>query len=137
MINIIVATSSSLAKNNAKCQVRGVHHQNGLSESKNKTVSYGAKEILLHARRKQTNVIKVSLWSYALLADTKRSNELSLDESRNSSFDKYPDIETEIRCEDFHTLGYPLFMLAEENQSGITRTPKWEPRARTGVYIGH
>ena len=52
MIDIILATISSLAKNNANCQVRGAHHQNGLAESKNKTVSYGTKKILLHARRK-------------------------------------------------------------------------------------
>ena len=25
----------------------------------------------------------------------------------------------------------------EENQSGLTGTLKWEPRARTGVYLGH
>ena len=28
-------------------------------------------------------------------------------------------------------------MLRAENQSGLTGTPEWEPRARTGVYLGH
>ena len=40
-------------------------------------------------------------------------------------------------CSDWHTWGCPIFVLRAENQSGLTGTPKWEPRARTGVYLGH
>ena len=29
----------------------GAHHQNGLAESKNKILSYGARKLLLHARK--------------------------------------------------------------------------------------
>ena len=82
-------------------------------------------------------VIQASLWPYALLAETKYHNELSLDESGKSPLDKFTDTEAEIRCEDFHIWGYPMSILAEENQSGITGTPKWEPRARAEVYLGH
>ena len=115
----------------------GAHHQNGIAEAKNKTISYGARKILLHARRKWPTVIKASLWSFALLADTKRDNELSLDELGKSPLEIFAGIEAEIHCEDFHTWGCPVFVLAEENQSGLTGTPKWEPRARAGVYLGH
>ena len=115
----------------------GAHHQNGIAESKNKTISYGARKILLHARRKWPKVIKASLWPYALSADTKRDNELSLNELGKSPLEIFADTEAEIHCEDFHTWGCPVFILAEENQSGLTGTPKWEPRARAGVYLGH
>ena len=81
----------------------GAHHQNGIAEAKNKTVSYGARKIPLHARRKWPTVIKASLWSYALLADTTRDNELSLNESGKSPVEIFVGIEAEIHCDDFHT----------------------------------
>ena len=37
----------------------------------------------------------------------------------------------------FHTWGCPVFVLDEANQSGLTGSPKWNPRARAGVYLGH
>ena len=39
----------------------GAHHQNGIAEAKTKTVSYGARKILLHTRIKWPTVIKASL----------------------------------------------------------------------------
>ena len=72
-----------------------------------------------------------------MLVDTKRDNELSLDESGKSPVEIVAGIEAEIHCENFHTWGCSVFILAEENYSGLTGTPKLEPRARVGVYLGH
>ena len=72
-----------------------------------------------------------------MLADTKRDNELSLNETGKSPLEIFAGIKAEIHCDDFHTWGCTVFILAEENHSGLTGTPKWEPRARTGVYLGH
>ena len=44
----------------------GAHHQNAVAETKIKEVSYGARTILLHARRKWPSVITSILWPYAL-----------------------------------------------------------------------
>ena len=82
-------------------------------------------------------VIVPSLWSFALLADTKRHNELSLDENGKSPLEKFSSTTDEITCNDFHTWGCPVFVLDEANQSGLTGSPKWDPRARAGVYLGH
>ena len=115
----------------------GAHHMNGIAEAKNKTLSYGARKSLLHARRHWPKVIKASLWPFPLLAHTKSHNELPLDEDGKSPLEKYSDTEAEIYCKDFHTWGCPVFVLDEANQSGMTGTPKWEARSRAGVYLGH
>ena len=39
----------------------GAHHQNGIVESKNKILLYGARKLLLHARQFWPKVIKASL----------------------------------------------------------------------------
>ena len=54
-----------------------------------------------------------------------------------SPLELFSGIDEEITCNDFHTWGCPVFVLDEANQSGLTGTPKWEPRARAGVYLGH
>jgi hypothetical protein len=36
-----------------------------------------------------------------------------------------------------HTFGSPCFVLDSCLQSGIGGAPKWEPRSRLGIYIGH
>ena len=71
------------------------------------------------------------------MATAKSYNELSLDKDGKSPLEIFTGIEDEITCYDWHTWGYPYLVLAEENQSGLTRTPKWEPRARTGIYLVH
>lgn len=87
--------------------------------------------------RNWPSVIKPSLWPYALLADTKRHNELSLNEQGKSPLELFSGINEEITCSDFHTWGCPVFVLDAANQSGFTGTPKWNPRATAGVYLGH
>ena len=115
----------------------GVHHQNGIAEDKNKTLAYGSKNIFLHAKRRWSKVINSSLLPYSMLATVKTHNELSLSEDGEFPLERFTGIKDEITCSDWHTWGCPCFMLAEENQSGLTGTPKWEPRARTGVYLGN
>ena len=115
----------------------GAHHQNGIAEAKNKILTYGARKLLLNAKRHWPSVIKRSLWPFALLADAKRHNELSLNENGKSPLELFSGIEDEITCKDFHTCGCPVFVLHESNQSGLTSTPKWDPRARAGIYLGH
>ena len=51
--------------------------------------------------------------------------------------EKFSSTTDEITCNDFHTWGCPVFVLDEANQSGLTGSPKWDPRARADVYLGH
>eukprot|EP00957_Ditylum_brightwellii_P144229 10989028-Ditylum_brightwellii.AAC.1 len=44
----------------------------------------------------------------------------------------------EIVADDFHTWGCPVMVLDAKLQTGTgTGPPKWEPRARAGVYLDH
>lgn len=45
----------------------------------------------------------------------KLHNELSLNESGKLPLEKVADTEAEIRCENFNTSGYPVFIVVEEN----------------------
>ena len=51
--------------------------------------------------------------------------------NRFSGVDVQPDLCT------FHPFGCPVFVLDSKLQSGSKKLPKWNPRARVGVYLGH
>ena len=84
--------------------------------------------------------IKQSVWHYVHLPSQPQPKDtMNYHQVKTASTPqkKITGIEDEITCSDWHTQECPCFILAEENQSGLTETPKWEPRARTGVYLGH
>ena len=47
-----------------------------------------------------------------------------------------PDDEKLIDLKSFHTFGCPCYVLDGRLQSGQGMVPKWEPRARMGIYVG-
>ena len=114
----------------------GAHHQNAVAESKIKTVSYGARTILLHAKRKWPAVIATALWPFAMQSIIERHNRLSLDSKGRSPIEKFTNTDVNIDPTDFHTWGCPVYILDAENQGAIG-TPKWEPRSHAGIYLGH
>ena len=114
----------------------GAHHQNAVVESKNKELSYGARTVLLHAKRKWPSVISTVLWPFALQSIVERHNRLHLDVDGKSPLEKFSGIKDDIVLSDFHTWGCPVYILDAPNQSGSIGTPKWEPRSHTGIYLG-
>ena len=106
-------------------------------ECKIKEICYGARTVLLHAKRKWPDVITTVLWPYAMQATVERHNRLSLDENGLSPIEKISDNDEEIVPTDFHTFGCPVYVLEAANQSGGIGTPKWDPRSHAGIYIGH
>ena len=61
---------------------------------------------------------------------------MTLNENERSSI-IFTDTHDDLHCNDFHNRGCTWFVLKEANQSGLTGTPKWEPRGRAGVYLRH
>ena len=59
------------------------------------------------------------------LVDTKRYNELSLDEEGSSPLGNFTGTQSEPRWGDFHTWRCVVFVLEDANWSGLTGTPKW------------
>ena len=41
-----------------------------------------------------------------------------------------------LRLHDFHTFGCPCYILDSQLQKNSKGVPKWEPRARLGIYLG-
>ena len=109
----------------------GAHHQNAVAESKIKELSYGARTVLLHAKRKWPNVISTILWPFALQSIVERHNRLHLDKNGKSPIEKFSQTDEEIVVSDFHTWGCPVYILKAPNQSGFIGTPKWEPHSHS------
>ena len=117
----------------------GAHHQNGIIENKNKMLTLSARTLLLHGIRMWPQMIDTMFWPFAFKAAAERHNCLSLNDSGvtpNAALHGIP--QTDIPVKTFHTLFCPVYVLDARSQSaGGPGTPKWEPRSRIGVYLGH
>ena len=116
----------------------GAHHQNGIAESMNKILTESARILLLHAKRQWPKVISTVLWPYALKMACELHNKLDLDDSLCSPLQKLTQSTDSVRADYFHTWGCPVYVLDARNQSNEGGgTPKWSPKSRVGVYLGH
>eukprot|EP00957_Ditylum_brightwellii_P072252 5492254-Ditylum_brightwellii.AAC.1 len=71
-------------------------------------------------------------------ASEERHNRLDLNADGLSSMEVLLSQREEIAVEDFHTWGCPVYVLDGRLQSGSgIGPPKWDPRSRAGVYLGH
>ena len=79
------------------------------------------------------------LWTFALLAAADRMNNLHIDlngETPKMNFSAAKGTTT--RLKNFHTFGCPVYVLdARLQDAGGPGVPKWEPRSRLGIYVGH
>ena len=116
----------------------GANHQNGIAEAMNKKLSHGTRTSLLHAKRKWPDVISTILWPFCYNNVEERQNNLYLNADGMSPIEILLGHKEEIAAEDFHTWGCSVFVLHSSLQSGNDiGPPKWEPRARSGVYLGY
>ena len=113
----------------------GAHHQNGLVENMIGLLTRWARTSLLHAKRKWPQVITTILWPYALKSACARYNQLHLDENGASPESKFASVDHPPILSNRHPWGCPVFILNKEAQDG--KSPKWEPRSRCGIYLGH
>ncbi|KAL7547062.1 hypothetical protein ACHAWF_010384 [Thalassiosira exigua] len=90
----------------------GSHHQNGIAERKIKELTLIARTLLLHATRQPRGEVHAEALFFGA---TDRPRDPSL----------------------FHTFGSPCFVLDSCLQSSVGGVPKWEPRSRLGIYVGH
>ena len=57
----------------------GAHHQNGIIENKNKTITTGGRTLLIHSRRMLPNKIDEMFWPFAIKSVAERLNSLQVD----------------------------------------------------------
>jgi hypothetical protein len=133
------ADAESLGQQVTYCGV-GAHHQNGLAENTVKQFTLKGRTLLLHAKRHWPEAITTILWPFALKAGVKAHNDFKLDADGKVPAQKFStgdsgSIEHSLR--DRHTWGCPVFILDASLQSSSLGAPKWEPRSRLGIYLGH
>ena len=108
------------------------HHQNGIIERHIQELTYGARTLLLHAKRHWPEVIGPLLWPYAWKAYEQIMNELRTNDNGKSPLQNFSDVDYKATLTNYHTWGCPVFVLKNPGQQ-----PKWEPKSRAGIYLGH
>ena len=114
----------------------GTHNQNGIIERHFQRMSSHARTLILHAKRHWPAMMSVVLWPFAYKYAELLYNHLHLDDRGRSPIEKFCKTNMKIDLKDIHTFGYPCYILDRDLQTGSI-IPKWEPRSRLGVYLGH
>eukprot|EP00984_Skeletonema_dohrnii_P006299 scaffold2255_cov139-Skeletonema_dohrnii-CCMP3373.AAC.2 len=115
----------------------GAHHQNGITENTIKQLTLISRTLLLHAQDRWPEYISTMLWPFALKSAQDRMNQINVDLSGRT-----PDMEfsgvaaANLRLRDMHTFGCSCYVLDSRLQTNPKGVPKWEPRARLGIYVG-
>ena len=118
------------------CGIEG-HHQNGIAERYIKSLTLGGRTLLLHAKRMLPEYISTMLWPFAIKCFEDRMNHLTCNKDGQTPYHLLAGLDTtELDVKSFHTFGCPCYVLDNRLQSGLTILPKWEPRARMGIYVG-
>jgi len=115
----------------------GAHHQNGIAEKAIGDLTRGSRTSLLYAQRRWPEAVGSILWPFAWKDFERRYNLFSLDSNGLSPLNKVTgsDLQPDLSRE--HPFGCPVFVLDSRLQSGGIKIPKWDPRARVGIYLGH
>ena len=73
------------------------------------------------------------------MAAADRINNLHVDVNGKSPDMKFSSVaELPARLKHFHTFGCPVYVFdARLQDSGGGEPPKWDPRVRLGIYLGH
>ena len=131
---------SSCQQKNQKLTFCGVgaHFQNGIAERAIKELTLQSRTMLLHAQHMWPEAISTMLWPFALKAAQERLNRIDLNKDGKTREQLFSGTnENGLNADDFHVFGCPVYVLDPRLQSGISALPKWEPRCRVGVYLGH
>jgi hypothetical protein len=76
------------------------------------------------------------LWPFALKMAADRLNTFMENNEGLSPNEVLSGVRADLDFRDFHVFGCPVFVLDQRLQSGIGGPPKWDPRARVGIYLG-
>ena len=116
----------------------GAHHQNGISERKIKDVTLISRTLLLHAMRFWPEYITIMMWPFAAKCAQERMNNLHVNLDNESPDMRFSNVKAvNVQLKHYHTFGCPIYILDSRLQSNPKGVPKWEPRSRLGIYVGH
>lgn len=120
------------------------HHQNGKAERRIRDVTEGARTALLHAAHRWPQAISSSLWPAALKHYVHIKNQIPTRYSPKngkmserydqSPMSRFTGIEQELRVEDIHPFGCPVYVLDNKLQAQQSIN-KWADRSKVGIYL--
>jgi len=113
------------------------HNQNGIVERKIGLMTNDARTLLIHAQRHWPEMISTVLWPYAWKAVEYRNNVFGLNRNGKHPAQAFGGFHLPFNAQlrDQHTWGCPVYVLESKAADGMI--PKWNPKARVGVYLGH
>ena len=116
----------------------GAHHQNGVVERRIRVITETSRTLLLHAQRHWPEYVDTMLWPFAVKVAIERLNCLQMDlDGITPNAKMFNTQQMRMNVGDYHVFGCPVFVLDSKLQSQSIGLPKWEPRSRVGVYLGH
>ena len=116
----------------------GAHHQNAMVERKIKDLTLTGRTLLLHAIRHWPEYMSQILWPFAVKCAEDRLNNLQIDLQGLTAEMKFAkSLTASVDLRNFHTFGCPCYIPDARVQTDPKGLPKWEPRSRLGIYLGH
>ena len=115
----------------------GSHHQNGIAERRIRDLSDATRASLLHAIQHWPDGVSKNLWPFALKYACNIHNKVRSNDGHTPEeiFSGMPS-SSYVDLTQFHPFGCPVYVLDARLQTG-NKIPRWEPRSRVGVYLGH
>ena len=94
--------------------------------------------MLLHAIRYWPEFITIMLWPFTTKCAKDRMNNLHVDLNLETQDMKFSNTKAlNIQLNHYHTFGYPVYILDSRLQTNPKGVPKWEPRSKLVIYVGH
>ena len=116
----------------------GAHHQNGIVERRIKEITLGSRTLLLHAIRYWPEYMTTMLWPFAVKCTEDRLNNLTINKQGNTPEMSFSGTQAvHVQAQNYHPFGCPCYVLDSRAQTDSKNLPKWEPRARLAIYVGH
>ena len=94
--------------------------------------------MLLHEIIYWPDFITIMLWPFETKCAQDRMNNLHVDinlETPDMKFSNTKAVNAQLNH--YHAFGFPVYILDSILQTNPKGVPKWEPRSRLGIYIGH
>jgi hypothetical protein len=111
------------------------HFQNGIAEKMIRDLQESTRKQLLHAKARWPRAVELSLWPYALHLANHLRNSLPDRDDATSPIERFSRVEVAPHLKENHPFGCPVYALNNRLQAG-NRIPKWDSRARLGLYLG-
>ena len=94
--------------------------------------------MLPHAIRYCPEFITIMLWPFATKCTQDRMDNLHMDLNLETPDMRFSNTKAvNVQLKHYHAFCCPVYILdsiLQTNQKGV---PKWEPRSRLGIYVGH